>query len=305
MSEHFNLLRLRATRNGATAVYAYLRLDGRPYYVGVSTGPLRVIDQRGHRKHGISVPKDKSRIVFLRGPLTKAAAAAWEMFYISKFGRKDLGSGYLLNRSSGGEGLQDPSPETRRKISAAGKGRPPSPLAVAHIRTFGMLPKSEEHKKKISLAQKGRKLSPEHAANVAASKALAVAQRAASLGLTVEQYKQQIAAKAIEGKRRHKRQLQETANALGMSVRSYSQWLADGQPSDHAPYRKAGVPPIPGHEDLANQAKRRAERNLVGLSERQYRLWVKDGRPTNVDHYRTIYGKPGRRSKSALQLNAA
>jgi hypothetical protein len=305
-TQEFHRRRKAATQNGATAVYAYLRQGSNlPYYVGVSTGMSRVIDQRGHRKHGISVPKDRSRIVFLRGPLTKAAAAEWEKFYISRFGRKDLGTGCLHNCSAGGEGLQEPSPETRRKISAASKGRKPSPVAVAHIRAFGMLPKSDEHKRKIALAQKGRQLSPEHAANVAASKARAVAQRAASLGLTLEEYRQQIADRANEGRARYKRQLQDAANSLGMSVRSYRQWLADGQPSDYIPYRKAGVPPIPGHEDLTNQAKRKAERGFVGLSERQYRLWVKDGRPSNVDHYRTIYGKPGRRPKSALELNAA
>jgi len=296
----------KATSGGTTCVYAYLRTsDHSPYYVGVSTLHGRALCQTGHRKHGISVPKDRSLIVVLRGNLTKAQAGYWEAFFIRRYGRIDLGTGILRNRSDGGEGLQNPSPATRAKISAFMRVRPPSSRQIEHIRKVGKRPKSEETKRLMSEAQKGRSMHPSQLANFKAAIAARIARNAAANGLSVEAYKEQVAAKVTAGKLRHKRQVQEAANALGMSRRSYRQWLADGQPSDHAPYRKTGAPPIPGHEDLTNQAKRKAERNLVGLSERQYRLWVADGRPANVAHYRTIYGKPGRRPKAELQLTAA
>jgi len=299
-SRDFQQRRREATKNGATAVYAYLRVGTNiPYYVGVSTGPGRVIDQKGHRKHGISVPKDRTKIVFLRGPLSKFQAAAWESFYIAKYGRKDIGTGVLYNSSAGGEGLQEPSAETRRKISEGAKGRKPPQAAIAFITAYGKLPKSPDHKLRIKLAQQGRKLKPDHAANVAAAKAREVAQRAELMGLSLPQYQLLLKDQAREKERIRKQGVRAKAAELGMSKRTYEAWLADGCPDDKTPYLKPVRPPVPGAESLVDQAKRKAERIYVGLSERQYRLWVKDGRPSNVDHYRTIYGKPGRRPKNA------
>jgi hypothetical protein len=244
------------------------------------------------------VPKDRTKIVFLRGPLSKSQAAAWESFYIAKYGRKDIGTGILYNCSAGGEGLQEPSAETRRKISESAKGRRPSPAAIAFIAAYGKLPKSPDHKLKIKLAQKGRKFKPEHAANVAAAKAREVEERATGMGLTVDDYRAFIKAQQREKSKLYKQGVRAKAAELGMSKRAYDAWLDEGCPDDRTPYLKPVRPPVPGAESLVNQAKRKAERIYIGLSERQYRLWVKDGRPSNVDYYRTIYGKPGRRPKN-------
>ena len=80
-------------------VYAYLRQDGTPYYIG------KGCDLRAYRKHiKIPVPEDKSRIVFYQTNILAEDALRLEIKYIKLFGRKDLGNGILRNMTDGGEG---------------------------------------------------------------------------------------------------------------------------------------------------------------------------------------------------------
>ena len=122
--------------------YAYLREDRTPYYIGKGTKE-RIYST--HRK--FKPPKDKSRIIFLKQNLTEEEAFRHEVYMIAVFGRKDLGTGILHNRTDGGEGLSGlvHSEETKRKVSDANKGRT----------------QSEETRKKRSEALKGKTLSEE------------------------------------------------------------------------------------------------------------------------------------------------
>jgi group I intron endonuclease len=80
--------------------YAYLREDRTPYYIG--KGQTRRIYQQDGKP--CNVPKDRSRIIFLKRNLTEREAFKHEIYMIAVFGRKDNGTGILRNRSNGGEG---------------------------------------------------------------------------------------------------------------------------------------------------------------------------------------------------------
>jgi hypothetical protein len=95
--------------------YAYLREDGTPYYIGKGKGK-RIYINKGRP---CGAPTDKSRIIYLKQNLTEAEAFGHEIYMIAVFGRKDLGTGILYNRTNGGDGVSGIifSEEARRKMS--------------------------------------------------------------------------------------------------------------------------------------------------------------------------------------------
>jgi hypothetical protein len=85
--------------------YMWLREDGTPYYIGKGKG------NRAFRKG--SPPRD--RILIQEFPSEEDAFAA-EVFLIAYYGRKDLNTGILRNRTDGGEGVSGyPLTEERRE----------------------------------------------------------------------------------------------------------------------------------------------------------------------------------------------
>jgi hypothetical protein len=101
--------------------YAYLRKDRTPYYVG--KGEKDRIYKKG--KGEVKPPKDKSRIIFLKQNLTEEEAFRHEKYMIAVFGRKDLGTGILRNKTDGGEGASGVvrSDEYKNKLSKKAKER--------------------------------------------------------------------------------------------------------------------------------------------------------------------------------------
>jgi hypothetical protein len=119
--------------------YAYLREDRTPYYIGKGTG-YRIND----KKRTIPIPPRDRRLI-LKTFDNEKDAFKHEIYMISVYGRKDLGTGILRNLTDGGEGSVNII-RTKEHLDALSEGR-------KHIYT-------SQHSKKISKTLKEKNIKP-------------------------------------------------------------------------------------------------------------------------------------------------
>jgi hypothetical protein len=110
-------------------VYSYLREDGSPYYIGKGK------ERRAFVKHNVPVPPI-DRIQFIQENMSEEDAFKLEIQLIAFYGRKEIGTGILRNRTNGGDGVsglkQTPEHIEKNRQSRLGKKR--SPEAIERTR---------------------------------------------------------------------------------------------------------------------------------------------------------------------------
>jgi hypothetical protein len=188
--------------------YGYLCPDTfKLYYVGVA----RTAKRPFAKTHNTIVPTNRNHVVILKSGLTREQAAAQEKRYVARYGRLDKGTGVLHNRTEGGAGTRDLSPDALARRNEAIKATNGAPEVRAKVsEAMKAIQRHPEARARTSAAVKARYSNPEERArtgaaikaalndpevrakHLAALKAVGaekVAKGAAELGISVDAYR--------------------------------------------------------------------------------------------------------------------
>jgi len=108
-------------------VYRHIRLDkNEPFYIGIGSDMTnKRANERARRSELWKkiVAKSDYEIEILFDDITYDEAKLKEIEFIKLYGRIDLNNGTLANLTDGGDGMINPSQESRLKMSRIHKGR--------------------------------------------------------------------------------------------------------------------------------------------------------------------------------------
>lgn len=143
-------------------VYAYLRAKdsangkaGTPYYIGKGNG------RRAFDKCRIPpCPSDRNRVQFIVEGVSESNAFQIEVLFIHLHGRIDIGTGYLRNRTNGGDGASGYKQSEETKIKRANSNRGKKRTEEFKDKLRGKS-RPEEVRLRIKVALIGKKHSPE------------------------------------------------------------------------------------------------------------------------------------------------
>lgn len=97
-------------------VYAYLRDNGTPWYIGKGSGNRAWVKSAND---SVSPPVDKFKIIIVEKNLTEIGSLAIERQLIRWYGRIDNGTGILRNKTDGGDGASGMKKSAEKKIALA------------------------------------------------------------------------------------------------------------------------------------------------------------------------------------------
>lgn len=158
-------------------IYKHIRKDtNEVFYIGIGSDSSykRAHSKRGRNDHWKKLTNKVGYIVeIIEDGIDWQTACMKEINLILQYGRTDLGTGCLVNKTDGGDGHMNPSLETRLKISNGNKGKvitEENKEAVRKSNRTREYKLSPEHLEKLTNSKVGKKYTEQHKLNISLSK---------------------------------------------------------------------------------------------------------------------------------------